>query len=207
MCSVILAFQSLQLVSNEDDPLNHGDIGQDGDEPDGADHHDCAVVGYYTSQDGPDGQPGDSLRSLHQPHLALKSQPFRSGPDVADHERAGDGEDYGVNHVAVPAVEKDCQTQKQQNLRVSVDGRIHQGAEFGHLVGLPGQLSVQHVACARQHYHHAGVEKMSLAIEVEGQNRERQSGEGDNVRMNLQAYQQLGDGPDNYVKSGHPMLV
>jgi len=86
----LFGFQFFKFVSDEDDSLDYGDIGENGDKPDGQNQK--YVFGFGDrSQDRSDGQVGHPFGSLHQSNFAFYAQTFCPGTSVTYHERAGDG--------------------------------------------------------------------------------------------------------------------
>src|SRR5487761_1166584 len=128
-----------RLAPDQPYPLHGGEVGEHGEGPEGGD------------EQRRDHQPGDGdhdpLRSGEDPTIADEAEGLSPGSHVGDEQRApqGDDDEHGreLTSAARDEVVEECRV--GDDLRVTISGRVEEGAVTVDSVGDPGDGSVQDV--------------------------------------------------------------
>ena len=146
------------LHVGEADAVDHGDGGEDGQNP----QHGSHAVG-----EGADDDQHDALGALHEADLAGGDERLGAGAGVADHDRGGhdEGDQHHVEE-AVGAGVVDQQAEEDRHVGVAVDDGIEKRAEEGDLVGGARHAAVHHVKDAGADDDQPGIDKAARLIVV-----------------------------------------
>src|SRR5262249_33927906 len=142
-----------------DDAMDHSDGGEYSKYPQHGSHR-MPVVEH-----GSDDHQNDSLRALHESHLAGANQRFRAGARIT-HQHGADhheGHQYEIEK-PVGAGIVNQQAEEQDYVAVAVNHGIEKAAKRGDLTGSARHAAVHHIKNAGAYDHQTGVEEQAIMV-------------------------------------------
>ena len=133
----LTSIRGVQLLPDVVNPVKHGDVGEDGEDPED---------GSHDVEEGADGEQDHSLGPFHYADRAGKVSRFGPGPGVGDECNTQEGERREDDHTRLTSIQiVNEKSHHQKKIRVTVQNGVEEAAEDRHLSCFPGDNPVEKI--------------------------------------------------------------